>query len=240
VKTDRNIYLFLIILIAMLSVTSISYAGTIVGSRHDLSALSKKGSHSGTFSVIEDYQKICVYCHIPHNSNQNGGPLWNRPLPSANSYTLYDSNTLDSSTTSINTKSLLCLSCHDGTIAVDTLLNSPWTKTANYGDHMRAQQTSENCGNCHYGGIARKLGSFISQDLSNDHPVSFTYDSTLASTDGSLKDPSASSGLGGSIASDMLTNGQLECTSCHDVHDPQYGNFLIKESQNLCITCHQK
>lgn len=239
-KIKKSIYLILTIMVFMLATSSLSQAGTIVGSRHDLSALSKKGSHSETFFVIEDYEQVCVYCHIPHNSNQNGGPLWNRPLPSANAYNLYDSETLDSSTASINTKSLLCLSCHDCTIAVDTLLNSPWEKISNYGDHMRAQRTSENCGNCHYGGIGRKLGSFLSQDLSNDHPVSFTYDSTLATADGGLKDPSAPSGLGGSIANDMLSNGQLECTSCHDVHDPQYGNFLIKEGQNLCVTCHDK
>jgi len=237
---NNNVYLLLITIILILATTSLIHAGTIVGSKHDLSALAKKGVHT-SWGVYQDYKQVCVYCHIPHNSNQDGGPLWNRPLPSANSYNLYESNTLDSSTHSINTQSLLCLSCHDGTIAVDAVLNQPMPDNADLGGHMNYEGTQGNCGWCHGGGTAaQQLGSFLSQDLSNDHPVSFTYDSTLASTDGSLKDPSVPSGLGGSIASDMLSNGQLECTSCHNVHDPQYGNFLIKESQNLCITCHQK
>lgn len=45
----------------------------------------------------------------------------------------------------------------------------------------------------------------LGTDLSNDHPVSFIYDTTLSNTDGGLKDPSsANSGLGGTIQEDLL------------------------------------
>ncbi len=67
----------------------------------------------------------CTYCHVPHSGNGNMVPLWNQKLSTA-TYTPY------SSTTDLNkgmpqmplgSDSGLCLSCHDGTVAVgDTVL----------------------------------------------------------------------------------------------------------------------
>ncbi|NOY60274.1 MAG: cytochrome C, partial [Calditrichaeota bacterium] len=81
----------------------------------------------------------------------------------------------------------------------------------------------------------------------NDHPVSFTYDAALASTDGGLYDPtSQTSGLGGTIDADMLYSSKLQCASCHDVHNNHSngtsGHLLVKSnaSSALCLTCHNK
>ena len=84
-----------------------------------------------------------------------------------------------------------------------------------------------------------------SGDLTNDHPISFTYDGALVSADGGLNDPTTqASGLpgGGTVQDDLLFSDSLECGSCHDVHDDSNGNFLIKSNANsaLCTTCHNK
>jgi len=78
-----------------------------------------------------------------------------------------------------------------------------------------------------------KLGT----DLSDDHPVSFTYDTTLASQNGELVDP-------GSLPSTVKVDGssQLQCTSCHDPHEDTYGKFLVADNKfsGLCTSCHDK
>ena len=75
--------------------------------------------------------------------------------------------------------------------------------------------------------------------------MSFTYDSVLAAADVELKNPAtALSGVRtGTIAKDMLFADQLECASCHDVHN-SYGQpkLLVKSNAGsaLCLTCHIK
>ena len=70
--------------------------------------------------------------------------------------------------------------------------------------------------------------------LSDDHPISFIYNSSLAAEDGELHDPSR---LPGPI---RLENEKLQCTSCHDPHDNINGHFLVITTQNsaLCLECH--
>ncbi|MDP3980444.1 MAG: cytochrome c3 family protein [Chlamydiota bacterium] len=137
------------------------------------------------------------------------------------SYSLYDSATLDVSLEQPSGISKLCLSCHDGTVAIDS-----------YGENT---------------GTAFMIGSEnVGTDLTNDHPISFTYDSNLATTDGELNDPSVQvTALGGTISHDLLFNGKVECASCHDVHNTaSEGNSKLLVINNagsaLCITCHNK
>ena len=73
------------------------------------------------------------------------------------------------------------------------------------------------------------------------------YDTDLTYVDEELHDPStASSNMpeGGTIATDLLRNGnQLECVSCHDVHNKyNHQRLLVMDDTNaeLCITCHDK
>jgi len=79
-------------------------------------------------------------------------------------------------------------------------------------------------------------------DLTQHHPVSFTYDTTLAVDHGGLNDPAtALSGRtrSGTIAEDMLEAGLVQCTSCHDQHDNSKGNYLFETvEQNSCFICH--
>jgi len=85
----------------------------ISNTRHNLSASGPGSVTSGSIN------EVCIFCHTPHHSSQSG-PLWNRDLPSGQVYQLYGSSTLDSSPENPQLRSgnfsLLCLSCHDGTI----------------------------------------------------------------------------------------------------------------------------
>jgi len=173
--------------------------------------------------------EMCNVCHTPHNSNgAAGAPLWNHTSTTA-TYTLYTSNSLDAATGQPAGTSKLCLSCHDGTIGLDEFGGatpaSPVLMTGN---------------------------ALFGTDLSNDHPISFTYNTALATADGELVDPvlASSSGLGTTIEADMLfgTAGAktMECASCHDVHnaiDTAPGQGLLLKSNAasaLCLTCHAK
>lgn len=79
--------------------------------------------------------------------------------------------------------------------------------------------------------------SNLRTDLSDDHPVSFVYDSGLASARGELKDPAT---LTGRVRLDHT--GQMQCTACHDPHDNQYGKFLVAQNtaSALCVACHDQ
>jgi predicted CXXCH cytochrome family protein len=75
----------------------------------------------------------------------------------------------------------------------------------------------------------------LGTDLSDDHPVSFTYDSALAAANPQLKDPVT-------LVNQVRLDGahQVQCTSCHDPHNDQNGRFLVQNNQNsaLCLNCH--
>ncbi|UCE48953.1 MAG: hypothetical protein JSW47_02185 [Phycisphaerales bacterium] len=90
--------------------------------------------------------------------------------------------------------------------------------------------------------------SFGSGELARSHPISFVYDSALAAQDGSLKDPSEASTLGGTILEDLLDpESKVQCGSCHDVHSSGVGNSLLRgydygsrHGPGLCRMCHLK
>ncbi len=101
---------------------------SISQTRHNLTQ-----SFSGSGAVFmdphrNDYQEVCVYCHTPHGANPNvNAPLWNRTISSA-TYRTYDelgTSTLTQSVTAPGPSSITCLSCHDGTLGVDSIINMP-------------------------------------------------------------------------------------------------------------------
>jgi predicted CXXCH cytochrome family protein len=187
----------------------------ITGSAHDFSANGWANN------------EICLPCHTPHNAKQGADnlvPLWNHDVTATNPFTLYSSPTGTLNAGPLGQPagvSKACLSCHDGTIGVDVYGNNTPVPT------MIAATAD--------------LGT----DLSNDHPISFTYDTALATADGELIDPSSagSSGLGGTIQNDLLFSDQMECGSCHDVHNTAAVASLLRKSNAasaLCLTCHDK
>ena len=95
----------------------------------------------------------------------------------------------------------------------------------------------------------------IGTNLKASQPIGFTYDTALATADGSLFDPAVKTvtiGSGtqtrtGTVVSMLLYNGKLECDSCHDVHNTFTvggpGTGLVKvdpTGSKVCFACHNK
>ena len=177
-------------------------------------------------------QETCVFCHTVHNANPTTGKLWNHELNTGQSYDMYGSNTLDMNQ-SVNPHegSLVCLSCHDGTIAINSLNNLPGPEGAGtYGIPGGAGLDGS-------GRMATSSAAFVGTDLSDDHPVGITYDAT--------KDLDFYPKTGNPLLypDKLLSEGlYVECSSCHDPHDDTYSNFLVESNtnSNLCTRCHIK
>ena len=111
---------------------------------------------------------------------------------------------------------------------------------------------SKMCLSCHDGTGSHSApgeGGNFHNDITNMHPVSFVYDSTLATTDGELRDPASSiTPIGGTIEDEMLVNGKMQCSSCHDPHvQAVVAEGLLRVANEhgpggsqLCKTCHIK
>lgn len=163
----------------------------------------------------ESEEQVCIFCHAPHSTG-GATPLWNRQFPVAN-YGIYRSSTFDATPGQPTGASKLCLSCHDGTIALGRVLSRADRIRMVGGDFIPAGLTN--------------LGT----DLSDDHPISFHYTGSLAASDRQLKNPNT---LPTEIKLDA--SGQLQCTACHDAHHDRYRMFLTvnDESGALCMACH--
>ena len=223
---------FAMVLIVGIAWLTKPLSAQITGSKHDMSS-----STANTISST-DTDRICIFCHTPHSgTNPQIAPLWNH-VTTVSAFTMYYSATLDGTIqASPASVSLACLSCHDGATAVNDLTN-------NMGSGAGTDPTMQglDAGNLMPAASLATLGT----DLTFTHPISLQYDTALATADGELHDPSSTaSGLGGNIDGDMLfgaSNDQLECASCHDVHDDTIVPFLIKDNaaSALCLTCHNK
>ena len=161
----------------------------------------------------------CGACHTPHHASKTvkSAPLWNHAM-TQRTYKVYTSPTMNAQTGQPSEISRLCLSCHDGSIAIDSYGRRNGTRYLSVAD----------------GAIAGDV-----EELSNDHPISFVYDSALASADKELHDPTASP-----RTAELLVDGKVECTSCHDVHNSDAKDSKLLRVNNrgstLCLTCHDK
>jgi predicted CXXCH cytochrome family protein len=183
---------------------------SIVNTKHNLSV-----SGTGTQRAANE-KDICIFCHAAHTATDQT-PLWNHQMSVA-TYTPYSSSTLKATVGQPTGSSKLCLSCHDGTVALGLMAN-------------RRAPVPMRSG----AGVLPAGPSRLGTDLSGHHPISFTYDSMLASAHGEMRDPLT---LQLEVRTDK--NQQLQCTSCHDPHNNQYGMFLVKNNtaSALCLDCH--
>lgn len=185
-----------------------AYAG-IAGTKHDFTSTGATGAGKGLST------QICNVCHAPHNTSANG-QLWNHTNSTA-SFTMYTSPSLTATGLTPGGVSKLCLSCHDGTVAIDAFGGATGTTS-----------------------LTGTTGGLIGTDLSNDHPIGFTYDAALATNDGSLVTPASASLVVTGIP--LYTTGKLECATCHDVHNNTAAPFLrvANTGSALCTKCHTK
>jgi len=210
--------LYKILVPALLLVSGSAMAQSIVGSHHDLSST----GHGATYGQTLD--QVCIFCHAPHNADLAAAPLWNRD-DSGETFTMYNVTNTGSTTldmvvaTSPDPFSAACLSCHDGVTALDALINTPYGYATN--------------------GAVMSWGQ-VDTDLTNDHPISIAYNVGLDTEFETIVDVELA-GLDlypGSVGTD-----QVECSTCHDVHDEDtYGAFLRMDNAGsaMCLACHIK
>ncbi len=194
---------------------SVLVSSTIEYNKHNLST-------SGPGSVVaQSEEEICIFCHSPHKASSRA-PLWNHDttLASYNVYNSTHSSTLDASTGQPDGSSVLCLSCHDGTVALGSIISRTTDITMS-------------------GGVTTMPSGYtnLGTDLRDDHPISFVYNSTLQSADGELKNPNT---LTGAVKLDA--NSKMQCMTCHNPHNDDNPFFLnaSAEYSALCLYCHNK
>jgi predicted CXXCH cytochrome family protein len=220
-------------------------AVSIIDSKHNLST-----SGVGTVKAVTETQ-ICVFCHTPHKALSDA-PLWNRSMSNA-SYQLFTSGTLLSPTSPAiqpDGDSKLCLSCHDGTIAVGSVVNIGG-----------APSTISMQGVTGGGELPPASPSYVGTDLSGHHPVSIELNSALVVD----KNTQCTGGViswkvciptAGSFVKLQPTDNTypyggvpprqgVQCTSCHDPHkDPNPPNTAFLRvgdrvnTDQLCTSCH--
>ena len=95
-------------------------SGSILNSKHNLSV-----SGPGRIKAVKE-KEVCIFCHTSHGAAVDG-PLWNRSLSPAKSYrlpsTTQSPSLLSRPANPPDGDSRLCLSCHDGTVALGAVLN---------------------------------------------------------------------------------------------------------------------
>lgn len=210
------------------------------GTKHNLSAAAAGSTYvsgTATFTVpartlmASTETQVCVFCHTPHGATSGSvAPLWNRKLSTTATYIPYTSSSIEA--TDLNQpggSSKLCLSCHDGAMAIGevNVLNGASRASPNPEIEMKVNGTITSGAKMPSGsgattGFTRNLGT----NLSNDHPISFTYDASLGVADGELRggptgpvvvNRVAGTGLN-NHAIIPLENNQVQCASCHDPH----------------------
>jgi predicted CXXCH cytochrome family protein len=143
------------------------------------------------------------------------------------------------------------MSCHDGTMAMDVLLNVnglPFGPAASFTVQGTAKAT--------YGSTApgtnnRMTGGlpFLGTDLRNDHPVAIVYETARLATPAEFVTQITSGAkitVGTSPALPLFGasagTATVECASCHNAHNNSLGNFLRASNTGsaMCRACHIK
>ena len=183
----------------------------------------------------ESETEVCKFCHIPHTAVVPK-PLWGHKLSEEANYRvpkIKKGRKGEQASPQPDGSTRLCLSCHDGTIALGDISGEPRLIK------MRGKQK-----------LAAGRKGYLGTDLSGSHPVSFKvtddehgFGEGDDGRDMGIKSLSV-------IKSDRQVRlddeGKMQCTTCHDPHSDKYyipgkvPRFWVKPSVGeLCLTCHE-
>jgi hypothetical protein len=212
-----------------------------------LTAFAARAPKSAVFGSAHDFKTqlggasytLCNFCHVAHKfGSAPTGPgylLWNHTLSSVASYGVYTSDSMRSTPTDLGGQlvvSNLCLSCHDGTVAINS-----WYEGQPAANFQPLPQ-----------GTQFMPSDTTVRDLTKQHPVNFVYpDATTAAAIGIQ--PAADLNSVDGNGNVPLFNGRMQCATCHDPHaGPSSGAHLFfrafpsTPAQTLtgtsCVYCH--
>jgi len=211
----------MVVTVVTVVIASGALAQSIATTKHNLST-----SGPGTIKATTETE-ICKFCHTPHNASVQA-PLWNRADPGG-TYTMYWSPTMDAYPSAAaapqpNGSTKLCLSCHDGSIALGATL-------ANGTIGMSGGITT----------MPVTSSSYFGRDLSGHHPISFTVTTALISANNAKDSPlkTLDAMRAGTVAR-LDRQDRVQCASCHDPHRNPYNNNFLRAANedSICLTCH--
>jgi predicted CXXCH cytochrome family protein len=178
--------------------------------------------------------QICKACHTPHFADLSVGFLWSHEL-SSETYTLYDGSvTSPGGTDLLDVHSRQCLSCHDGTVALNSFHNGTgapqfiagWARVGENGN------------------------------LADDHPIGEPGEYEVAGSperfNAASLSPAGFWGFGPGFFPEVPLfpfdpgSGEIQVVSCSTCHDPHgragVSRLLRKDNSasDLCLTCHIK
>ncbi len=246
---------------SMALLPSVAKATGILGGSHDFTLTGGAGYATYSAGGGGTYVNACQICHIPHGAPDASGvtgagaPLWNHHPSLNSSYVTYSQgnsatfNALGLTATLGST--VACLSCHDGSMAVNQSYSAAYpsanavstSTTAGYYVPTWAVVTASGTTGP-WTGVSGPGPYSGRSDLTHMHPVGVSYVAALAADPTLQPLPAA-----GTVFAQMLKgpNKTVECASCHDIHavigaSATATHNLIVDVNNsaLCQTCHQQ
>lgn len=163
------------LMIGAVGVSQQAVAG-IANTKHNLGSTGGAGNNK-----VSDTGEICVFCHTPHAADTTApAPLWNKNLSNITGFTTYaslNSSTIDGEILSVGSVSIACLSCHDGTQAMDNIINAPGSGgyDATGGGAAGLGYTWTGANAALDGKMKNTTVAMLGTDLKNDHPIGIQY-----------------------------------------------------------------
>ncbi|WP_206485972.1 cytochrome c3 family protein [Thalassotalea sp. G2M2-11] len=160
-----------ILLAGIIAGSLLTGSGAIAGVKNTKHNLGSTGTGANN---MDGTGEVCVFCHTPHGSDTAAAvPLWNKKIDDTG-FTTYDTlgtSTLDGGIAKVGSVSVACLSCHDGTQAMDVMINQPGSGGYNAaGARLAGTWTGAGVDGLMPAGIAN-----LAKDLTNDHPIGIQY-----------------------------------------------------------------
>lgn len=261
-KTFKQKTFTLAMMVACVMVSSLAAAAVnnVANSKHNF-------SFTGTSYAYHDPDagstQVCIYCHTPHNAGQTR-LLWNKANNSATSFRLYtSSDTLtdavrNNSSLSANSPSLLCLGCHDGKTAMNVLHAAGKGTDASVAGYPAGSKFAYGSSEIVMEGPIWMFGTYFpamalgtesgqGDDLTNDHPIGFSYSGVLGENAAGLNSMPEVDTKSASRIRFFGSDKKVECSTCHDPHvdntnNPTLSPFLVMSNSGsaLCLSCHNK
>jgi predicted CXXCH cytochrome family protein len=243
--------------VLLLALPSLGAAG-IVNTKHNL-------VHSGRAVMGKaDPTEVCAYCHTPHGQ-QPSRPQWNRGLPEEQtdfqSFDTFGRANLAAGGI-VGSVSLACLSCHDGTQALNVLSNMPGEGVNTSGPRVDVRPAIAPAGTVsetHPVGVP--YAGFRMEDAVRQGPGARVISDPVPREDfrpvqSAIVDEVrvwwVETGGSGRQRTDIhlysrdgeegLTRPYVECSSCHDPHAES--NMFLRMGEltgdTACVACHSK